>query len=181
MVCAAGCVVLAGSSAAPVVPPGDIAFLPAQAYIVRAFQTYPLVALSEMHGNAESKALFAAVVRDSTFQALVSDIVVEFGNAWLQDVVDRYVAGDDVPPDDLRRIWRDTTQVIVSRPVRRLCCPAAREPLEAVLAELNGDVGLTLLIRRLPMHVSPRRTPCPHVEPTSSWTGWWNEVSSAVA
>ncbi len=122
MVCAAGCVVLAGSSAAPVVPPGDIAFLPAPAYIVRAFQTYPLVALSEMHGNAESKALFAAVVRDSTFQALVSDIVVEFGNARFQDVVDRYVAGDDVPPDDLRRIWRDTTQVIVSRPVRRLCC-----------------------------------------------------------
>jgi outer membrane protein OmpA-like peptidoglycan-associated protein len=110
-VCTAGYVVLAGSSTAPVAPPGDIELLPAPAYIVRAFQKYPLVALSEMHGNAESQALFAALVRDSAFQALVSDIVVEFGNARFQDVVDRYVAGDTVLPDALSRIWRDTTQV----------------------------------------------------------------------
>ena len=64
-----------------------------------------------MHGNAESQALFAALVRDSAFQALVSDIVVEFGNARYQDVVDRYVAGDDVLPDVLSRIWRETTQI----------------------------------------------------------------------
>ena len=90
---------------------GDIELLPVPAYIVRAFQNYPLVALSEMHGNAESQALFVALVRDSAFQALVSDIVVEFGNARFQDVVDRYVAGENIPPDALSRIWRDTTQV----------------------------------------------------------------------
>jgi outer membrane protein OmpA-like peptidoglycan-associated protein len=108
---AAGGVALAGCSTAPVVAPGDVELLPAPSYIVRAFRKYPLVALSEMHGNAESQALFAALVRDSAFQALVSDIVVEFGNARYQDVVDRYVAGDDVLPDALSRIWRETTQI----------------------------------------------------------------------
>jgi outer membrane protein OmpA-like peptidoglycan-associated protein len=111
IVCATGWIVLAGSATAPVVAPGDIELLPATTYIARAFQKYPVVALSEMHGNAESQALFAALLRDSSFQALVSDIVVEFGNARFQDVVDRYVAGDVVLPDDLSRIWRETTQI----------------------------------------------------------------------
>ena len=85
--------------------------LPAARYIVRAFQRYPLVALSELHGNAESRALFESLLRDPEFPAMVSDIVVEFGNARYQEVVDRYLGGNDVPPDLLSRVWRDTTQV----------------------------------------------------------------------
>ena len=85
--------------------------LPATKYIARAFQTYPLVALSELHGNQESKALFISLVRDPDFQRAASDIVVEFGNGRFQDAVDRYVAGGDVPHDELSRAWRDTTQV----------------------------------------------------------------------
>ena len=85
--------------------------LPAGKFIIRAFQRYPLVALSELHGNAESRALFESLVRDPEFSAAVSDIVVEFGNARYQDVADRYLAGNDVPADVLSRVWRDTTQV----------------------------------------------------------------------
>jgi hypothetical protein len=93
-----------------VVPPGGQP-LPSAHYIVRALQRYPLVALSELHGNAESRALFESRVRDPEFRAMVSDIVVEFGNARYQDVVDRYLAGNEVPADLLSRVWRDTTQV----------------------------------------------------------------------
>ena len=85
--------------------------LPATKYIARAFQTYPLVALSELHGNPESKALFISIVRDPDFQRAASDIVVEFGNGRFQDAVDRYVSGANVPRDELSRAWRDTTQV----------------------------------------------------------------------
>ena len=109
--CAAAGIFIAGCSTDRAGARAAIELLPATTYIVRAFQKYPLVALSEMHGNAESQALFAALVRDSAFQALVSDIVVEFGNARFQDVVDRYVAGDIVSPDALSRIWRETTQI----------------------------------------------------------------------
>lgn len=87
-------------------PPKPVADL-----IVEAFDRHPIVALSEMHGNAESQALFTSLVRDPAFRTAVQDIVVEFGNARYQPVADRYVAGEDVAREELRRIWEDTTQI----------------------------------------------------------------------
>jgi hypothetical protein len=46
----------------------------------------------------------------STCAAIVNDIVVEFGSARYQDVMDRFVRGANIPPDVLARAWRDTTQ-----------------------------------------------------------------------
>jgi hypothetical protein len=40
---------------------------------------------------------------------VVNDIVVEFGDAGYQGIIDRYIAGRDVPYDDLRHVWEDTT------------------------------------------------------------------------
>ena len=88
-----------------------VRYEPVTEFLVAAFERYPLVALSEMHGNAESQGLFTALVRDPNFRASVSDIVVEFGNGLYQDVADRYVAGEDVSRDSLERIWLDTTQI----------------------------------------------------------------------
>jgi hypothetical protein len=42
---------------------------------------------------------------------LVYDIVVEFGNSRYQDLVDRFTRGEEVPPELLRHVWQDTTQV----------------------------------------------------------------------
>jgi outer membrane protein OmpA-like peptidoglycan-associated protein len=111
IMCALGCCL--GSACSPMrrAPSTALDVLPATEYIVRAFHEYPLVALSEMHGNRESKTLFTSVIRDPEFQSLVSDIVVEFGNGRYQDVVDRYLAGGPVPRQELSRVWRDTTQV----------------------------------------------------------------------
>lgn len=111
VMCALGCLGYACSSMGRASPSPAPDVLPATEYIVRAFQEYPLVALSEMHGNAESQALFTSVIRDPGFRSLVSDIVVEFGNGRYQDVVDRYLAGDRVPRHELSRVWRDTTQI----------------------------------------------------------------------
>ena len=109
--CAAAGIFIAGCSTDRAGARAAIELVPATKYIVRAFQTYPLVALSELHGNADSQALFVSLIRDPEFQALVTDIVVEFGTARYQDVVDRYLAGDIVSPDVLSRIWRETTQI----------------------------------------------------------------------
>jgi outer membrane protein OmpA-like peptidoglycan-associated protein len=111
LICAVGGAVLACSPAPTGGGSAEIALESATKYIVRAYQRYPLVALSEMHGNAESQALFTAVVRDPDFQAVVSDIVVEFGNGRFQGVVDRYLAGENVRRDELMRVWRETTQI----------------------------------------------------------------------
>jgi len=84
---------------------------PAAEYITRAFDRYPIVALSELHGNAESKDLLARLIRQPGFAGRVNDIVIEFGNARYQSVVDRYIAGDAVERDAVRRVWEDTTQI----------------------------------------------------------------------
>jgi len=84
---------------------------PAARFIVQAFDSYPLVALSEMHGNTESQAFLASLIREPGFSGRVNDIVVEFGNARYQTIVDRYIAGESVDRDELRGTWENTTQV----------------------------------------------------------------------
>jgi len=95
---------------APVpVPTAPVEAIPA---IVEAFRFHPIVALGNVEGgNEQSHAFQLALLRDSRFTAVASDILVEFGNALYQDVVDRFVRGEDVPYETLRRIWQNTTQV----------------------------------------------------------------------
>ena len=60
--------------------------------------------------NEQSHAVRLALVRDPRFAARVQDIVVEFGNARLQPLIERYVDGGDVDEAELRHVWQDTTQ-----------------------------------------------------------------------
>jgi hypothetical protein len=52
-------------------------------------------------------------VRDPRFPTAFQDIVVEFGNPRYQGVMDRYLAGESVPAEELRLAWRNTTQLLV--------------------------------------------------------------------
>jgi len=80
--------------------------------IVGAFRTHPIVALGnvEFRGNEQAHAFQLALISDPRLAGQVNDIVVEFGSARYQDVVDRFVRGEDVPDRELRRVWQDTTQ-----------------------------------------------------------------------
>ena len=82
--------------------------------IIAAFETHPIVALPDAHGSDRAHAFLLSLIRDPRFIRTVDDIVVEFGNARYQEVADRYVRGEDVPYDALRRIWRDHTQPSIS-------------------------------------------------------------------
>ena len=80
--------------------------------VVGAFRSSPIVALGEGgHGNEQGHALRLALLRDPRFAEMATDIVVEFGNARYQDLVDRFVGGADVPTSDLRKVWQDTSQL----------------------------------------------------------------------
>jgi hypothetical protein len=71
-----------------------------------AFDTHRVVALmSPVVGSFVDD-----LVADPRFADKADDIVVECGNALYQPVLDRYIAGDDVPIADVRKVWRDTTQ-----------------------------------------------------------------------
>jgi hypothetical protein len=50
-----------------------------------------------------------SLIRDARFPAAVDDIVVETLNSRYQDAIDRFVRGDDVARDVLRKAWEDHT------------------------------------------------------------------------
>jgi hypothetical protein len=89
--------------------------------ILKLFDKRPLVALDEgPHHTEQTHAFIRALVQDPGFAKRVNDIVVEFGSARYQDVMDRYIKGEPVPIEQLRLAWRETTQVYVwDNPVYR--------------------------------------------------------------
>ncbi|HKQ44430.1 MAG TPA: hypothetical protein VJS47_03470 [Rhizomicrobium sp.] len=81
--------------------------------ILAAFQTHSLVGMHNIEGGdnhdlAQQQDFYAALVRDPRFARDVGNVVVEFGNAMHQGVMDRYVNGEDVPYSELRKVWTDT-------------------------------------------------------------------------
>jgi hypothetical protein len=103
------------------------------------------VALGEgFHGNEQGHAFRLALIRDSRFAATVNDIVVECGNAKYQDVMDRFVRGDQVPYETLRQVWQNTTQIsgVWDRPIYEEFFRAVRE----VNASLARDRQLRVLL-----------------------------------
>src|SRR5258708_19770514 len=63
-----------------------------------------------MHGNEQSHAFRLRLIRDPRFPVEVNDIVVEFGSARYQDVIDRFVEGGEVRSSELAKVWRDVAQ-----------------------------------------------------------------------
>jgi hypothetical protein len=81
---------------------------PALDGIFAAFSTHPLVSLADRHGLTQIIEFYEAIIRDPRFARDVRNVVVEFGGAAHQDVIDRYVNGDAVSYVELRGVWSDT-------------------------------------------------------------------------
>jgi hypothetical protein len=77
--------------------------------ILDAFRTHEIVAISDPHGNVQLQTFLLSLTHDARFPAAVDDIVVETLSARYQDAIDRFVRGDDVPRDVLRKAWEDHT------------------------------------------------------------------------
>ena len=79
--------------------------------ILAAFESHDIVALDEgRHGNEQGHELRLKLIRHPIFARRVNDIVVEFGSARYQELMDRYIRCEDVAAGELRRAWQDTTQ-----------------------------------------------------------------------
>jgi hypothetical protein len=79
--------------------------------IVAAFQHHPVVMIGEVHWLQPAGEFYVQLVRDAKFQETAQDIVVEFASRNNQPLLDRYVAGESLPIEEVRHIWRDTTKV----------------------------------------------------------------------
>ena len=83
---------------------------PAIPAILAAFDRYEVVAMPEAHGMKDVDDFILSLIRDPAFPVKVNDIEVECGNSLYQPVLDRYIAGEDVPFTEVRKVWRNTTQ-----------------------------------------------------------------------
>jgi hypothetical protein len=72
------------------------------------FDEVPVVALGEAHWVELQHSLIIELLLYARFAQIVDDIVVEFGNALHQPMVDRFLGGEDVAWADLRRAWQET-------------------------------------------------------------------------
>lgn len=131
--------------------------------MLEMFKTHDVVALSEgNHGNEQGHEFRLALIRDPRFSAAVNDIVVEFGNAHYQAVIDRFVQGEPVAYEELRKVWQDTTQrgTVWDRPIYEAFYRAVRDvnaplPAERRLRVLLGDPPMDW---DAPQSSGPRRT-----------------------
>jgi hypothetical protein len=69
-----------------------------------------IVAVGEWHGVSREHAFVLALLADPAFWGTLDSIVVEFGAAPEQQVIDRYERGEDVAAATLARVWTTTTQ-----------------------------------------------------------------------
>jgi hypothetical protein len=73
--------------------------------IIAIFRDHPLVGLGDYHGLAQEEDFYAALIRDPRFAQEVGNVILETGEASSQPVIDRYVNGENVPYEDLRKVW----------------------------------------------------------------------------
>jgi len=130
-------------------PPRPAAPVSATTGILDALRSHQLVALGDAHGNEQVHAVRLALIRDPRFAAVVNDIVVEFGSARYQERLDRFMRGDNVPDDQLREVWQNTTAWDIGwdRPIyedffRAVRAANASLPVDRKLRVLLGDPAI---------------------------------------
>jgi hypothetical protein len=74
---------------------------------LRAFDTHEIVMFGEAHGCKQEYEWLKDLVGTPEFADRVDDIVVEGGNSLYQQSVDRYIAGEDVPFEQVQQAWRN--------------------------------------------------------------------------
>ncbi len=78
--------------------------------ILAAFDKYEVVGMGAAHGNQDLDDFILNLLRNRDLPGKINDMVVECGNSLYQPILDRYIAGEDVPLDEARHVWRNTTQ-----------------------------------------------------------------------
>ena len=139
-------VILAIGSFAAAQPQPSRPAMPIEAIsaIVQQFKSHTVVALGDNEASVQGSEFRIKLVRDPRFAAVVNDIVVEFGNSRYQDLVDRFTRGEKIPPESLRHVWQDTTQVEYTwdLPIYEQFFQAVRE----VNSSLQGSRKLRVLL-----------------------------------
>ena len=82
--------------------------MPALQGALKLIHANQLVGLGEIHRSATEHEFLRELVSHPDFAA--DCLVIEFGNALYQELLDAYIGGEEVPPAELRQVWLNTTQ-----------------------------------------------------------------------
>ena len=83
----------------------------AQKAILALFDRYELVGgFSPAHGDKDIDDFILDLIRNPALPDKINQIAVEGGNSLYQPLLDRYIAGEDVPLAEVRQVWWNTTQ-----------------------------------------------------------------------
>jgi len=99
----------------------------ATAAVLNAFDTHDVVMLGEIHNNKQEYEWLQSLVANSEFSDRVDDVVMELGNSLYQKSVDRYIAGEAVPIEEVQRAWRNTLGLGSPPPIYGALYKAIRE------------------------------------------------------
>jgi hypothetical protein len=83
---------------------------PAVSAILSAFGKYEVVAMPQGHGMQDLNDFILSLIRNPEFSEKVNGIEVEFGNSLYQPMLDRYIAGENVPFTEVQNVWRKMGQ-----------------------------------------------------------------------
>jgi hypothetical protein len=86
--------------------------------IVDQFDKSDLVGLGEFHGSQADQDLRFQVIHSRAFARKVHIIAVEGLNALYQEDLDRYIRGEDVPVEQVQKVWRDSTGIFIGPVIR---------------------------------------------------------------
>jgi hypothetical protein len=103
-------VALPGTARAADTPAGAIP-QDAQEALLAAFDKYEVVAgMSPDHGLRDVDDFLISFIGNPRLPYTINDIAAEGGNSLYQPILDRYIAGEDVPFTEVQKVWRNTTQ-----------------------------------------------------------------------
>jgi hypothetical protein len=78
--------------------------------ILAAFDKYEVVGLGVFYGKKNLDNFILGLLRNQALPDKVNVIAVECGNSLYQPILDRYIAGENVPLSEVQKVWRNTTQ-----------------------------------------------------------------------
>lgn len=85
----------------------------AEDYIIQNFQNHNIIGLGEGgHHLENSHQFFQKMFDNKKIQETIDIVIVEFASSDQQDLLDRYILGEDVTFNELRKVWRESTQCI---------------------------------------------------------------------
>jgi hypothetical protein len=106
--------------------------------VLTALESHQVVGLGlGAHNNEQGHAFLLTLLRHAEFSSTATDVAVECGNARYQTMMDRFIDGDEVPYESLRRAWQNTTQSHAG------CDTPIHEELFRTVRSVNGLLPAT--------------------------------------